>query len=221
MTDYRLLIFDWDGTLVDTLPAILQANVEVLREYGVQFDESMYRSAYLPDWRHMYRLLGVPEGDPVRAKQRTVGLDELAVLVGPASKSPAVGLGRTPVTDDRRGPQPRRHLSRGQLGEVDDHRLALWGMLAAAPEDQNPPSRLALPRYFIDGAAFFYRAGERNRFPELRVGRHEMIGLGRALGRAARRTEPQVQLVLNAVAASAEHHAHRRAGASAAHCAEA
>ena len=57
----RAVVFDWDGTLVDTLPAILQANVEVLREYGVPFDESVYRSAYVPDWRHMYRRLGVPE----------------------------------------------------------------------------------------------------------------------------------------------------------------
>jgi HAD superfamily hydrolase (TIGR01549 family) len=57
----RAVVFDWDGTLVDTLPAILQANVEVLKEYGVPFDESMYRSAYVPDWRHMYRRLGVPE----------------------------------------------------------------------------------------------------------------------------------------------------------------
>jgi HAD superfamily hydrolase (TIGR01549 family) len=57
----RAVVFDWDGTLVDTLPAILQANVEVLREYGVAFDETVYRSAYVPDWRHMYRRLGVPE----------------------------------------------------------------------------------------------------------------------------------------------------------------
>jgi phosphoglycolate phosphatase len=57
----RAVVFDWDGTLVDTLPAILQANVEVLKEYGVEFDESVYRSAYVPDWHHMYRQLGVPE----------------------------------------------------------------------------------------------------------------------------------------------------------------
>jgi phosphoglycolate phosphatase len=57
----RAVVFDWDGTLVDTLPAILQANVEVLREFGVPFDADVYRAAYVPDWRHMYRRLGVPE----------------------------------------------------------------------------------------------------------------------------------------------------------------
>lgn len=58
----RAIVFDWDGTLVDTLPAILQANVAVLRGYGLPFDEVSYRAAYAPDWRLMYRRLGVPEG---------------------------------------------------------------------------------------------------------------------------------------------------------------
>jgi phosphoglycolate phosphatase len=70
----RAVVFDWDGTLVDTLPAILRANTEVLKEYGVPFDETMWRSAYLPDWRHMYRLLGVPEGEIAAAGARWLEL---------------------------------------------------------------------------------------------------------------------------------------------------
>lgn len=54
------VIFDWDGTLVDSLPEIFRANVEVLREYEVPFDEVRYRAAYVPDWRLMYQRLGVP-----------------------------------------------------------------------------------------------------------------------------------------------------------------
>jgi HAD superfamily hydrolase (TIGR01549 family) len=57
----RAIVFDWDGTLVDTLPAILRANITVLEAYGVPFDEARYRAAYAPDWRLMYRRLGVPE----------------------------------------------------------------------------------------------------------------------------------------------------------------
>jgi HAD superfamily hydrolase (TIGR01549 family) len=55
------VVFDWDGTLVDTLPTIFQANIAVLDAYGVQFDEARYRASYAPDWRVMYRRLGVPE----------------------------------------------------------------------------------------------------------------------------------------------------------------
>ena len=56
----KAMIFDWDGTLVDTLPAITRANAEVLGSYGVAYDNAAYRAAYSPDWRSMYRRLGVP-----------------------------------------------------------------------------------------------------------------------------------------------------------------
>ena len=54
------VIVDWDGTLVDSLPAIFRANVEVLAAYAVPFDEELYRRHYVPDWRLMYQRLGVP-----------------------------------------------------------------------------------------------------------------------------------------------------------------
>lgn len=56
----RAVVFDWDGTLVDTLPAITRANAEVLGSLGVGYDDAAYRAAYSPDWRSMYRRLGVP-----------------------------------------------------------------------------------------------------------------------------------------------------------------
>jgi phosphoglycolate phosphatase len=55
------IVFDWDGTLVDSLPAIFDANRQVLAEYGVPFDEARYRAAYVPDWRLMYQRLGLPD----------------------------------------------------------------------------------------------------------------------------------------------------------------
>lgn len=54
------IVFDWDGTLVDTLAAVLAANVQVLAECGIEFDMARYRAAYTPDWRLMYQRLGVP-----------------------------------------------------------------------------------------------------------------------------------------------------------------
>ncbi|MEO8462581.1 MAG: HAD-IA family hydrolase [Chloroflexota bacterium] len=54
------MIFDWDGTLVDSLPVITRINVEVLGVYGVAYDEAAYRAALRPDWRSMYLQLGVP-----------------------------------------------------------------------------------------------------------------------------------------------------------------
>jgi phosphoglycolate phosphatase len=54
------IVFDWDGTLVDTLAAVLDANARVLTECGIEFDLGRYREAYAPDWRLMYQRLGVP-----------------------------------------------------------------------------------------------------------------------------------------------------------------
>lgn len=60
------IVFDWDGTLVDSMPAINQANAEVLASYGIPFDLHAYREAYSPDWQMMYVRLGV---DPSRIEE--------------------------------------------------------------------------------------------------------------------------------------------------------
>lgn len=54
-------MFDWDGTIVDTLPLIFRANVVVLGELGIPLTRAWFRERYTPDWRASYRELGVPE----------------------------------------------------------------------------------------------------------------------------------------------------------------
>jgi phosphoglycolate phosphatase-like HAD superfamily hydrolase len=80
------IVFDWDGTLVDSLPAIYEANLRVLEEYGIAFDEERYRAAYLPDWRVMYRRLGLPQEHVEAAGARWLdlyaGTDTAALLPG-------------------------------------------------------------------------------------------------------------------------------------------
>lgn len=58
------ILFDWDGTLVDSLGAFHVANARVMKAFGLPFDVVRYRRHYVPDWREMYRRLGVP-GDRV------------------------------------------------------------------------------------------------------------------------------------------------------------
>jgi phosphoglycolate phosphatase len=88
------VIFDWDGTLVDTLPAITRANAEVLASYGLAYDDAAYRAAYSPDWRSMYRRLGVPDPEIEAAGGRWLGTYR-ALMVG-AQAFPGVldALGR-------------------------------------------------------------------------------------------------------------------------------
>jgi HAD superfamily hydrolase (TIGR01549 family) len=54
------ILFDWDGTLVDSLGAFHRANATVMERFGLPFDVVRYRQHYVPDWREMYRRLGVP-----------------------------------------------------------------------------------------------------------------------------------------------------------------
>lgn len=54
------ILFDWDGTLVDSLGAFHEANATVMAAFGLPFDTVLYRRNYVPDWREMYRRLGVP-----------------------------------------------------------------------------------------------------------------------------------------------------------------
>jgi beta-phosphoglucomutase-like phosphatase (HAD superfamily) len=54
-------LFDWDGTLVDTIPMIYRANVVALRDVGITLTREWYRERYTPDWRRSYRELGIPE----------------------------------------------------------------------------------------------------------------------------------------------------------------
>ena len=68
------IVFDWDGTLVDSLPAIFDANLQVLAEYGLPFDDARYRAAYVPDWRLMYQRLGIPDDALEAAGERWLEL---------------------------------------------------------------------------------------------------------------------------------------------------
>jgi HAD superfamily hydrolase (TIGR01509 family) len=54
-------VFDWDGTIVDTLSMIYRANVVALAPLGITMTREWFRTGYTPDWRRSYRELGVPE----------------------------------------------------------------------------------------------------------------------------------------------------------------
>ena len=56
----RAILFDWDGTLVDSLGAFQHANAAVMAAFDLPWNEAIYRRNYVPDWRLMYLKLGVP-----------------------------------------------------------------------------------------------------------------------------------------------------------------
>ncbi len=93
------ILFDWDGTLVDSLGAFHRANATVMAAFGLPFDVVRYRQQYVPNWREMYRRLGIPhdrvdeanalwetsfgsDGDSVLAFDGTVGALERLQATG-------------------------------------------------------------------------------------------------------------------------------------------
>ncbi|HXV61890.1 MAG TPA: HAD family hydrolase [Vicinamibacteria bacterium] len=59
--DSKAILFDWDGTLLDSFPAGYRASITVLRHLGFEVDRKRFLETYSPNWYESYRLLGVPE----------------------------------------------------------------------------------------------------------------------------------------------------------------
>ncbi|MGH2406999.1 MAG: HAD family hydrolase [Candidatus Limnocylindrales bacterium] len=81
--------FDWDGTLIDSIGRTLATYRQLLGEFGIAFDEVAFRANYAPDWRRIYRRVGLAELDWPKADKRWVELyeTEVAGLVDGAAAS--------------------------------------------------------------------------------------------------------------------------------------
>jgi HAD superfamily hydrolase (TIGR01549 family) len=55
------VLFDWDGTLVDSAESSFRCYARVFPEFGIPFDRAAFERTYSPDWYRTYRELGLPE----------------------------------------------------------------------------------------------------------------------------------------------------------------
>ena len=55
------LLFDWDGTLVDSAHLGLVAFEKTFAELGVHFAHDIYEAKYSPNWYSTYEALGLPK----------------------------------------------------------------------------------------------------------------------------------------------------------------
>lgn len=55
------MLFDWDGTLVDSAQLGLNAFEQSFAALGVDFDHDLYRAVYSPNWYSVYEALGLPK----------------------------------------------------------------------------------------------------------------------------------------------------------------
>ena len=61
------LLFDWDGTLVDSALLGLAAFRKTFAELGIEFSDEIYEAAYSPNWYSIYQALGLPQPQWQRA----------------------------------------------------------------------------------------------------------------------------------------------------------
>jgi HAD superfamily hydrolase (TIGR01549 family) len=57
----KAILFDWDGTIVDSMPAIFETDRAICVEFGIELDLQTFRRTFSPNWRRMYRTLGIPD----------------------------------------------------------------------------------------------------------------------------------------------------------------
>lgn len=55
------LLFDWDGTLVDSAQLGLAAFERSFAELGFAFDHEIYQAVYSPNWYLVYEAMGLPK----------------------------------------------------------------------------------------------------------------------------------------------------------------
>lgn len=119
------VVFDWDGTLADTLPLMYEATAEVVSGFGLDVTWEEYCRLWTPDWRQLYRTFGLPVDVVEEAGRRWWaiyrGRDEAGLLPGAAealARLDAAGYPLALVTAGHRenvGAQLRRHGLDGLL----------------------------------------------------------------------------------------------------------
>lgn len=55
----RAVLFDWDGTLVDSAEKSYRAYVRVFSAYGIGYDHVEFERTYCPDWYRTYEMIGL------------------------------------------------------------------------------------------------------------------------------------------------------------------
>ena len=63
------LLFDWDGTLVDSAQLGLTAFEQSFAALGMTFDHEVYRAVYSPNWYSVYEAMGLPRDKWQRADE--------------------------------------------------------------------------------------------------------------------------------------------------------
>lgn len=79
----RAVLFDWDGTLLDSYAADEKAYLRMFREMEIEWDLGELRRNYSPNWHHVYRAARIPRSRWEEADRawRNAYQDEIPKLI--------------------------------------------------------------------------------------------------------------------------------------------
>lgn len=60
MARLKAVLFDWDGTLLDSAEATYRCYGILFSSYSLRFDRDTFERTYCPDWYRTYEALGLP-----------------------------------------------------------------------------------------------------------------------------------------------------------------
>ena len=68
----RAVLFDWDGTLVDSAERTFRCYARVFAVFGIAFDRADFERTYSPDWYRTYAQIGLRDEDWAEADARWI-----------------------------------------------------------------------------------------------------------------------------------------------------
>lgn len=146
---FRAVLFDWDGTLVDSAEVSFRCYVDLFASYGITFDRERFAATYSPDWYRTYEAVALPRERWSEADARWVelyGREEARLLPGAADALALLrraGLSTALVTSGNRARIERELSALDLAGSFD---LLVCGEDAVRKKPDPEPLRLALQR---------------------------------------------------------------------------
>ena len=68
------VLFDWDGTLLDSAEATYRCYGQLFSSYAIPFDRASFERTYTPDWYRTYEAMGLPRESWKEADGRWLAL---------------------------------------------------------------------------------------------------------------------------------------------------
>jgi HAD superfamily hydrolase (TIGR01549 family) len=155
----RAVLFDWDGTLVDSAEVSFRCYEHVFSSFGIGFDRAGYERTYSPDWYRTYEGMGLPRECWSRAdalwlerytREPSRLLPEAAATL---ARVDAAGLAQALVSS---GDRSRVRAEAERLGVARYFRAMVCAGDTAARKPDPAPLLLALSRLGVAPAEAAY-----------------------------------------------------------------